>query len=39
MTVSRVRLEDPPTAIRPTEPRDAPAQLQLRVAKDRKSVV
>jgi ribosomal-protein-alanine N-acetyltransferase len=32
MTVSRLRLEEPPTAIRPTDPGDAPAQLRLRLA-------
>lgn len=32
MTVARVRLEEPPTAIRPTDPRDASAQLRLRLA-------
>jgi ribosomal-protein-alanine N-acetyltransferase len=30
MTASRMRLEDPPTAIRPTAPDDARAQLALR---------
>jgi [ribosomal protein S5]-alanine N-acetyltransferase len=32
MTVARVRLEEPPTAIRPTDPRDASEQLRLRLA-------
>jgi ribosomal-protein-alanine N-acetyltransferase len=32
MNVSRLRLEDSPTAIRPTDPKDAATQLRLRVA-------
>ena len=32
MTTIRMRLEEPPTAIRPTAPDDAPAQLTLRLA-------
>jgi [ribosomal protein S5]-alanine N-acetyltransferase len=32
VSVPRLRLEDPPTAIRPTEPGDARAQLALRIA-------
>jgi ribosomal-protein-alanine N-acetyltransferase len=32
MTVARVRLEERPTAIRPTDPRDASEQLRLRLA-------
>jgi [ribosomal protein S5]-alanine N-acetyltransferase len=32
MSAPRIRLEDPPTAIRPTEPGDARTQLALRVA-------
>jgi [ribosomal protein S5]-alanine N-acetyltransferase len=32
MSVTRLRLEQAPTAIRPTDPKDAPAQLRLRVA-------
>jgi ribosomal-protein-alanine N-acetyltransferase len=32
MSVARLRLEDRPTAIRPTEPSDARAQLALRLA-------
>ena len=32
MTTIRTRLEDPPTAIRPSAPDDAPAQLALRLA-------
>ena len=32
MSTIRMRLEDPPTAIRPTAPEDAPAQLALRLA-------
>ena len=32
MSTIRMRLEDPPTAIRPTDPEDARAQLALRLA-------
>ena len=32
MSAARLRLEDRPTAIRPTDPKDAPAQLHLRLA-------
>jgi [ribosomal protein S5]-alanine N-acetyltransferase len=32
MSVARLRLEDAPTAIRPTDPRDATTQLRLRLA-------
>jgi [ribosomal protein S5]-alanine N-acetyltransferase len=32
MTTIRMRLEDPPTAIRPTDPEDARTQLALRMA-------
>jgi [ribosomal protein S5]-alanine N-acetyltransferase len=32
MTAKRMRLEAPPTAIRPTAPEDAPAQLALRLS-------
>ena len=32
MTAPRIRLQDPPTAIRPTEPGDAREQLALRIA-------
>jgi [ribosomal protein S5]-alanine N-acetyltransferase len=32
MSASRMRLEDPPTAIRPTAPEDAREQLRLRLA-------
>jgi [ribosomal protein S5]-alanine N-acetyltransferase len=32
MSAARLRLEDPPTAIRPTEPSDAREQLALRLA-------
>ena len=32
MSAARLRLEDAPTAIRPTEPSDARAQLALRLA-------
>ena len=35
MSSIRMRLEDPPTAIRPTAPEDAPAQLALRLSNRR----